>query len=822
MRKTKNEIICFLSKGKLNEIKNNFQSQLINKYEVIKSILNQDIDNKMKFLYFNKENIHQILYDEEETIELNNNRVKNNISNYFYLLLLIDDNHTLINYEYSIDFINNINKQLINENKQLINENKQLINENECLKNIILSKTVFELINNYKQLDCYDKEEEEKLDKLRDDNLDNINKNLNKLNDFEINLDIIKTEKIDKLYSVIIRILINKIKANNYEYLKNMLIELDLENISITKTIFEEISKIFNQKKEYKMFSSKNFKFTEEIINFYYILFKYILKDPIYIYNIDFLFESKKNVLNYIKNNSIQHLIDSFEDNNTLEKFKYIFEFITDSNNYNIDLILRRNSSDKENNSFKKSLLNKLDSTNINTNNTPSKANVSLEQNIQNQIDNKNNNKDKNKDKNSSLNTNNEDYLITNFEKIIAKEEERDDKINNNSYITFIKKISDDDILAGNKEGILYIYDKNFNLKKEIISKEDICDINLEKDKILKERQEEKINKKEIMKIEFKEINIGINNKNDKIIENWNIGLLFSIIEITEKKFKKIEKMKEKSLSKKSFINANYIYYFEHFNNNLRKKEIFVAFEKGLFRIEDISKINKEINIEILDEYKIKNKDISFKNGIKIDDNYIVLTSNSILSKGEDKLFIYDIKKNSFIKEKEIDGSFISEMNGLNLMDIKVKENQNKKILLCACKKYFTEQKNGIMVIDAEIKENEDLKYKFYDTESFEVNCFCQININKENKMIKTNFFFVGGLDVEKSEGIIKLYKINYNNSFFSIKYLDDIQIDHKNFEYFSGSVNCIIQNNIGKLMISCLNGNLYSFSAPNITSYLE
>ena len=794
MRKTKNEIICFLSKGKLNEIKNNFQSQLINKYEVIKSILNQDIDNKMKFLYFNKENIHQILYDEEETIELNNNRVKNNISNYFYLLLLIDDNHTLINYEYSIDFINNINKQLINENKQLINENKQLINENECLKNIILSKTVFELINNYKQLDCYDKEEEEKLDKLRDDNLDNINKNLNKLNDFEINLDIIKTEKIDKLYSVIIRILINKIKANNYEYLKNMLIELDLENISITKTMFEELSKILNKKKEYK----------------------------IYIYNIDFLFESKKNVLNYIKNNSIQHLIDSFEDNNTLEKFKYIFEFITDSNNYNIDLILRRNSSDKENNSFKKSLLNKLDSTNINTNNTPSKANVSLEQNIQNQIDNKNNNKDKNKDKNSSLNTNNEDYLITNFEKIIAKEEERDDKINNNSYITFIKKISDDDILAGNKEGILYIYDKNFNLKKEIISKEDICDINLEKDKILKERQEEKINKKEIMKIEFKEINIGINNKNDKIIENWNIGLLFSIIEITEKKFKKIEKMKEKSLSKKSFINANYIYYFEHFNNNLRKKEIFVAFEKGLFRIEDISKINKEINIEILDEYKIKNKDISFKNGIKIDDNYIVLTSNSILSKGEDKLFIYDIKKNSFIKEKEIDGSFISEMNGLNLMDIKVKENQNKKILLCACKKYFTEQKNGIMVIDAEIKENEDLKYKFYDTESFEVNCFCQININKENKMIKTNFFFVGGLDVEKSEGIIKLYKINYNNSFFSIKYLDDIQIDHKNFEYFSGSVNCIIQNNIGKLMISCLNGNLYSFSAPNITSYLE
>ena len=190
MSKTKNEIICFLSKGKLNEIKNNFQSQLINEYKVIESILNQDIDNKMKFLYFNKETIHGILYEEEETIKLNNNIVKNNISNYFYLLLLIEDNPTLINYEYSIDFINNIineNKQLINENKQLINENKQLINENECLKNIILSKTVFELINNYKQLNCYDKEEEEE------------------------KLDDIKKQKIDKLYSIIISIFINKI-----------------------------------------------------------------------------------------------------------------------------------------------------------------------------------------------------------------------------------------------------------------------------------------------------------------------------------------------------------------------------------------------------------------------------------------------------------------------------------------------------------------------------------------------------------------------------------------------------------------------------------
>ena len=61
---------------------------------------------------------------------------------------------------------------------------------------------------------------------------------------------------------------------------------------------------------------------------------------------------------------------------------------------------------------------------------------------------------------------------------------------------------------------------------------------------------------------------------------------------------------------------------------------------------------------------------VSFKNGIQINDNYIALTSNSILSKGKDKLFIYDIKQKSTIKEKEINGSFISGINGLNLIDI--------------------------------------------------------------------------------------------------------------------------------------------------------
>ena len=65
------------------------------------------------------------------------------------------------------------------------------------------------------------------------------------------------------------------------------------------------------------------------------------------------------------------------------------------------------------------------------------------------------------------------------------------------------------------------------------------------------------------------------------------------------------------------------------------------------------------------------------------------------------------------------------------------------------------------------------MENEFYETYNFEVYCFCQIVIfennhknipnleinNKEgNKKIITDYFFVGGFDIEKREGKIKLY----------------------------------------------------------------
>ena len=143
-------------------------------------------------------------------------------------------------------------------------------------------------------------------------------------------------------------------------------------------------------------------------------------------------------------------------------------------------------------------------------------------------------------------------------------------------------------------------------------------------------------------------------------------------------------------------------------------------------------------------------------------------------------------------------------------------EKENKKVLLCACKKYTKKQKNGILIIDTEIENKE----KYVDLDSFEINCLCQIKIKGKN----TNYFLIGGLDTEKREGMIKLCKLIYINNEFNIEILEDVFISNeKNFEGFKSSINNIIQSkDNGKILVSCRDGKVFSFSEPNINYYLK
>ena len=114
--------------------------------------------------------------------------------------------------------------------------------------------------------------------------------------------------------------------------------------------------------------------------------------------------------------------------------------------------------------------------------------------------------------------------------------------------------------------------------------------------------------------------------------------------------------------------------------------------------------------------------------GIRINHSIIAFTSNSIISdNAEDKIVFYEWKNNKIFQE--IEGySFILSINGLCLIN-NDKIDANKKLLLCACKRYNNETKNGILVIFVDLeKKYNAFKHYFYETGNFEVFCFCQIS----------------------------------------------------------------------------------------------
>ena len=239
----------------------------------------------------------------------------------------------------------------------------------------------------------------------------------------------------------------------------------------------------------------------------------------------------------------------------------------------------------------------------------------------------------------------------------------------------------------------------------------------------------------------------------------------------------------------------------------------------------------------------------TYKGGIIINEDLILLTSNRVYPNGEDKLIIYNINRKKIIY-KITEYSFIFSNNGLSCMNA---DNINTRIIFCACKKYFSDQKNGILAIYIDIKEEKVKSKLFYETKNFEVYCFCPIlkidnnanildgidEINKSENVItkKTDFFFVGGFNKKKKEGLIKLFKVNYelNNNKININFIQDIYIykEEKNYNNkeekiekflgFKGPITCIIQaKKNGNILVSCWDGNVYLFTPPNIDNFIN
>ena len=200
----------------------------------------------------------------------------------------------------------------------------------------------------------------------------------------------------------------------------------------------------------------------------------------------------------------------------------------------------------------------------------------------------------------------------------------------------------------------------------------------------------------------------------------------------------------------------------------------------------------------------------SFNNGLVINSDYVALISNELFPNGSNKLVICNLKQHKI--EYAISGYSFNIFNS-SLSLIKIENHSN---LLVACRKYNSSQKNGVLVADMNLVEEENIKYKFYDTQNFEVYCFMQI--------LNTYFIFIGGFDSEKRIGMIKLYKL-CKESENEIIHVQDIDVFEENddFKGFKMPVSNIYQTkDFGKIIITTLDGSIYLFSKPNLDLYIR
>ena len=258
---------------------------------------------------------------------------------------------------------------------------------------------------------------------------------------------------------------------------------------------------------------------------------------------------------------------------------------------------------------------------------------------------------------------------------------------------------------------------------------------------------------------------------------------------------------------------------------NIKDNRYILFDENGLYFCQN----NLQNNIN--SSYNLNKK--SYRGGIELTDEIIAATSNRILSKGENKLIFFNSTSKSFMNEIGVNNySFTLSVNNCSLMRIPNKN--NCKLLLFACKKYLKDDKNGILLLllKLQLDNYSGEKFeKFYDTKNFEVYCFCPIldiknkellGNNDKTQAIETGYFFVGGFDLDKNKGLIKLYKVIYNDEIekIEIEYIQDIIVGKKN-EYFKGfkePISCIFQSSSGEILVTCYDGNVYYFSEPNFS----
>ena len=290
----------------------NYITNILINYDEMKKIIKNPINI---FKIWNIIDIGKILYEKYEVIYINDIIIDFPIN--FYLTLLIQNDRDKINFSYSFQYLKkNIEQILSNSNKEYYI--------------LIMSKIFLILLDNYTN-DCYNPSYREETCKDMEHKIKVILNNNVIYHNFEF-----KHQNIEEIYSKIIKELIIKNKFEKYEETIEIVEQIALKNIDITKNIFDDIIKLFEDEKNIeKYLISEEIDFTDKNkINFYYLFLKYVFKSSIYIYNFDLFLKTRKFLIDKINSGySIKSIILS-EDKNIKRKGKFIIETLLDLDYY--------------------------------------------------------------------------------------------------------------------------------------------------------------------------------------------------------------------------------------------------------------------------------------------------------------------------------------------------------------------------------------------------------------------------------------------------------------------------------------------------------
>ena len=271
-------------------------------------------NNFLQKIYLIKDDFPRQLKNHNKIIYINYKHIKFELSDYFYLSLLISDAPNSIIYKYDYNLIISIDSK-----------NKSLENS---LKKAITSKIIIDLINNFKNIKDNEQKYGKELKEIEKENKGIIEKNIK---EFKINLNIddIICMKIDDIY---IKVIESIILSDNFEDIEKLFSQISLDAISITNIKFKELEIITN--KENYIISEIKDLFNNEKINYYYILVKYIFKTKSSINNM-ILLKNFQAFLIKILTSELSGLYFNYIDNETIcEKRNYVVKFILNNEYY--------------------------------------------------------------------------------------------------------------------------------------------------------------------------------------------------------------------------------------------------------------------------------------------------------------------------------------------------------------------------------------------------------------------------------------------------------------------------------------------------------